>query len=170
MPGRRPRERQTIYKELKNAGLTKGGPNPLQKKWAGILGLRNYQPPALRGQQYQRPTPPRNQVVPMDVDATHFTPLTPDERTALYNACACFYCKKPGHISKDCHAKAAAMGRGQGSRARVATAAVAPAPPKEEKSMADTIRDLEGVKGMVAWVKDQPMEVKETFVDELQDF
>ena len=58
----------------------------------------------------------------------------------------------------------------QGSRARVATTSVAPTPPKEDKSMADTIKDLGGVKGMVAWIKDQPMEVKETFINELQDF
>ena len=58
----------------------------------------------------------------------------------------------------------------QGSRARVATVSVAPAPPKEEKSMTDAIKDLGGVKSMVTWIKDQPMEVKETFVDELQDF
>ena len=52
----------------------------------------------------------------------------------------------------------------------MATASVAPTPPKEEKFMTDAIKDLGGVKGMVAWIKDQPMEVKETFVDELQDF
>src|SRR5712672_3422596 len=35
------RERQTVYKELKNAGLHRGGPTDLQKKWAQKLGLKH---------------------------------------------------------------------------------------------------------------------------------
>jgi len=76
------RERQTVYKEHKNAGLHqkhhKGGPTPTQKKWAQRLGLHNYQTPAQRAAnpvfrpQYS-PTSQsnnwRNQVIPMDVDA-----------------------------------------------------------------------------------------------------
>src|SRR5712672_3598873 len=45
------RERQTVYKELKNAGLhqkSHGGPTPTQQKWAQKLGLHNYQTPAQR--------------------------------------------------------------------------------------------------------------------------
>src|SRR5882757_1110970 len=48
---KRARERQTIYKELKNAGLNQGkggGPTPLQNKWAQRLGLTNYRTPAQR--------------------------------------------------------------------------------------------------------------------------
>jgi len=72
------RERQTVYKELKNAGLhqkhQQGGPTPTQKKWAQKLGLHNYQTPAQRATnpQYSPASQSsnwRNQVVPMDVDA-----------------------------------------------------------------------------------------------------
>jgi len=69
------RERQTVYKELKNAGLHhshQGGPTDLQKKWAQKLGLKMYQMPNQRsGQQNLRPsyTSQRSPVVPMDVDA-----------------------------------------------------------------------------------------------------
>jgi len=65
------RERQTVYKELKNAGLHQGGPTDLQKKWAQKLGLKTYQTPHQRSGQGFRPsyTPTRSQIVPMDVDA-----------------------------------------------------------------------------------------------------
>src|SRR5712671_562637 len=64
------RERQTVYKELKNAGLHRGATD-LQKKWAQKLGLKTYQTPYQRsGQSYRPPhVPTRSQVVPMDVDA-----------------------------------------------------------------------------------------------------
>src|SRR5882757_8749837 len=65
------RERQTVYKELKNARLHQRGPTDLQKKWAQKLGLKTYQTPHQRsGQNYKPPyVPTRSQVVPMDVDA-----------------------------------------------------------------------------------------------------
>jgi len=74
------RERQTVYKELKNAGLHQkhpgGGPTPLQKKWAQQLGLYNYQTPAQRATNHRPQYSPTsqssnwcNQVIPMDVDA-----------------------------------------------------------------------------------------------------
>src|SRR5882757_378419 len=76
------RERQTVYKELKNAGLHQkshgGGPTPTQQKWAQKLGLHNYQTPAQRAANpaYRPQYSPANQssnwcnqVVPMDVDA-----------------------------------------------------------------------------------------------------
>jgi hypothetical protein len=41
------RECQTVYKELKNAGLTRGGGlSPLQQKWANYLGMPAYRTPA----------------------------------------------------------------------------------------------------------------------------
>jgi hypothetical protein len=46
------RERQTVYKELKNAGLTRGGgPSPLQQKWANYLSMPTYCTPAQRTAQ-----------------------------------------------------------------------------------------------------------------------
>jgi len=57
------RERQTVYKELKNAGLhqkSHGGPTPTQQKWAQKLGLHNYQTPAQRAANpaFHPSTPP----------------------------------------------------------------------------------------------------------------
>src|SRR5712671_5908168 len=120
------RERQTVYKELKNAGLHRshqGGPTDLQKKWAQKLGLRTYQTPHQRSNQqsYKSPyTPQRSQVVPMDVDAGEvggstsqgkpppyqgrggFTQLSESEKADLTAKRACFKCKQPGHISRWC--------------------------------------------------------------------
>ena len=117
------RERQTVYKELKNAGLHhshQGGPTDLQKKWAQKLGLKTYQTPHQRSsQQNFRPsyTPQRSQVVPMDVDVGEvggstsqgkplpyqgrggFTQLSDSEKADLIAKRACFKCKQPGHIS-----------------------------------------------------------------------
>src|SRR5712672_1944968 len=123
------RERQTVYKELKNAGLHhshQGGPTDLQKKWAQKLGLKMYQTPHQRsGQQSLRPsyTPQRSQVVPMDVDAGTmggstsqgkpppyqgrggFTWLSDSEKADLITKRACFTCKQLGHISQWCGKK-----------------------------------------------------------------
>jgi len=93
------RERQTVYKELKNAGLHQkshgGGPTPTQQKWAQKLGLHNYQTLAQRAAnpvfrpQYS-PTSQssnwHNQVVPMDVDAgsmdnSRYVPKNPTHDT-----------------------------------------------------------------------------------------
>src|SRR5882672_2127626 len=115
------RERQTVYKELKNAGLHRshqGGPTDLQKRWAQKLGLKTYQTPHQRsGSSYKPPyTPQHSQVVPMDVDAGEvggstsqgkpppyqgrggFTQLSESEKADLIAKRACFKCKQPGHI------------------------------------------------------------------------
>jgi len=115
------RERQTVYKELKNAGLHRGGPTDLQKKWAQKLGLKTYQTPHQRGGQSYRPpyVPTCSQIVPMDVDAGTmegssqgkpppyqgrggFTQLSDNEKADLIAKRACFKCKQPGHISRWC--------------------------------------------------------------------
>jgi len=108
-----------------------GGPTDLQKKWANRLGLKSYQTPTQRAANpTSRYVPPRsnNQVVPMDVDAgaTERPPpyqgrgqqnglesprgaapgrsakLTEAERADLVAKKACFRCRKPGHMSRDC--------------------------------------------------------------------
>jgi len=117
------RERQMVYKELKNASLHcshQGGPTDLQKKWAQKLGLKTYQTPHQRsGQQSLRPsyTPQCSQVVPMEVDTGTtgglggqgrplpyqgrggFTQLSDAEKADLIAKRACFKCKQLGHIS-----------------------------------------------------------------------
>src|SRR5712672_3656037 len=106
------RERQTVYKELKNAGLHRshqGGPTDLQKKWAQKLGLKTYQTPHQRsGQSYRSSyTPTHSQIVPMDIDAGTmegssqgrpppyqgrggFTQLSDSEKADLITKRACF--------------------------------------------------------------------------------
>jgi len=152
------RERQTVYKELKGAGLTKGGPTPLQKKFAGILHMPNYRTPAQRQQAYHPPAHRASQVVPMDVDAANFTPLTPEERADLSAKRACFYCRKVGHISRNCRSK-------PGNKQPTASARVATVEPEKPQNL-----DSIGVKGMVDWIKKQSVETQEKFVDELQGF
>ena len=116
------RERQTVYKELKNAGLhqsNQGGPTDLQKKWAQKLGLKTYQTPHQRSSQNLRPsyTPQCSQVVPMDIDARTmegsssqgkplpyqgqggFMQLSDTKKANLIAKRACFKCKQLGHIS-----------------------------------------------------------------------
>jgi hypothetical protein len=51
-------------------------------------------------------------MVPIDVDATRFQELSPEEWEQLHKNKACFYCKKRGHITWDCHKKKAANGGG----------------------------------------------------------
>jgi hypothetical protein len=105
------RERQTVYKELKNAGMYKKTQASAPNRWAQLLGLKNYVPPTQRSTQttghgharHQSTSQGRSQVVPMDVDAGRgFTPLTDTERTDLRNKGACFRCRQTGHMSQVC--------------------------------------------------------------------
>jgi hypothetical protein len=76
---------------------------PRQMQWATALKLKNYMPPSQRT---------HNQVVPMDVDAAKFQELSPEEQAQLCKNKACFYCKKKGHMARDCYKKKAASGGG----------------------------------------------------------
>jgi Zinc knuckle len=105
------RERQTVYKELRNVTVKK--PFPAQQL-AQYLGLRNYQPtqrPAYGPKPNQGRAPQTtSQVVPMDVDTGNtgrrFGPgQWSPERQDLYQKGACFICKAQGHISRDCPQK-----------------------------------------------------------------
>lgn len=44
---------------------------------------------------------------PMDIDGvrTKYGPITPEERQRRKNENLCFYCAKPGHLSRDCRAR-----------------------------------------------------------------
>jgi len=94
----------------------------------------------------------------MDVDVAKFTPLTPEERADLSAKRACFFCRKVGHISRNCRSKPG--NQPPAARARAAVA-------ETEKSP-----DLEtiGIKDMVEWIKKQSAEDQDKFVDELQGF
>src|SRR5712675_25056 len=166
-------ERQTVYKELKNAGLHRGGPTDLQKKWAQKLGLKTYQTPHQRsGQNYRPPyVPTRSQVVPMDVDAgtmegssqgkpppyqgrRGFTQLSDSKKADLIAKRACFKCKQPGHISRWC-----------GKRRPIPeNARAGPAPEKA------TIESVGGIEGIYDLLKNGTKAEKEKFIDLAQDF
>jgi Zinc knuckle len=47
----------------------------------------------------------QDNIVPMDVDATTFTPLTEAEKKKLLAEGRCFRCQKQGHMSKQCPIK-----------------------------------------------------------------
>ena len=186
------RERQTVYKELKNAGLhhaNQGGPTDLQKKWAQKLGLRMYQTPHQRSNQTNfRPahTPQRSQIVPMDVDAGAmegssnqgrpppyqgrggFTQLSDAEKANLIAKRACFKCKQLGHISRWCGKKKPIP---ENARAGPVPGMShdnpqnAPAPDK-----AATIKSVGGVEGIYDLIKNGTEAKKEKFIDLAQDF
>ena len=189
------RERQTVYKELKNAGLnrnTPAGPTATQNKWAQKLGLTNYRTPAQRAAnpvfrpQNSSAQNWRNQVVPMDVDAgkvgevagnpkrgshtnSRFAPLTEAERADLMAKRACFRCRKPGHLSRDCYSR-----RGQ---EQVATGTTTPEPPSREsgpqtkESKTESFQKLGGFKGVFELLKETgSKQEKEQFADMMADF
>ena len=187
------RERQTIYKELKNIGLNQGkggGPTPLQNKWAQKLGLTNYRTPAQRTTnpvfrpQYTPAQNWHNQVVPMDVDAgrveegtgspkrdsptnSWLMPLTEAERVELMAKRACFRCRKPGHMSRDCYSR---HGSEQVSAGRLAPELLSREPgPQETK--AELFQWFGGLKGMFEHVKEhRSNQDKEKFADMMADF
>jgi hypothetical protein len=91
---------QVHWLEAKNSGQ---GLTPKQMQWATVLKLKNYTLPSQRT---------HNQVVSMDVDATRFQELSPEEQEQLHKTRSCFFCKKKGHIAQDCYKKKAANGGG----------------------------------------------------------
>ena len=156
------RERQTVYREKQNAGLIKGGPTPSQKRWAGLLGLNNYHTPLQRTAQNPPQRTRQNQVVPMDVDATKYTPLTDQERAQLSKTGACFYCRKQGHISRNCPNK-----RTPGKKTTTIRTTETSDGEKNPEEPAGRKMDM---KELAKWIREQPAEEKEALVDELQDF
>jgi len=186
------RERQTVYKELKNAGLHRthqGGPTDLQKKWAQKLGLKMYQTPHQRsGLQNLRPayTPQRSQVVPMDVDARAmggpsnqgkpppyqgrggFTQLSDAEKANLIAKRACFKCKQPGHISKWCGKRKPIPENARTSPVPGMSQNIPQNVPAPDK--AATIKSVRGVEGIYNLIKNGTEAEKEKFIDLAQDF
>src|SRR5712675_2075261 len=197
---RKARERQTVYKELHNAGLHRpnnGGPTDLQKKWGNRLGLKSYQTPAQRAANpTPRYIPPRtnNQVVPMDVDAGatgnplpyqgrgqqnglesprgavpgRFSKLMEAEWADLVAKKACFRCRKPGHMSRDCAGHQQTNPIPQNARAGQSAPTATPEMSEDEKRT--RYNELGGLEGIYKLVKDGPEEDKEKFVDMVQDF
>ena len=99
----------------------------------------------------------------MDVDTTKYTPLTNQEHAQLSKTGACFYCRKQGHVSRNCPNK-----RTPGKKTttiRTTETDDGENTPKEEPA----VRRMD-MKELAKWIKGQPAEEKETLVDELQDF
>jgi Retrotransposon gag protein/Zinc knuckle len=166
------RERQTVYKELRNVTAKK--PFPVQQL-AQYLGLRNYQPtqrPAYGPKPNQGRAPQTtSQVVPMDVDAGNtgrrFGPgQWSPERQDLYQKGACFTCKAQGHVSHDCPQKPKKLYQGQSSRARAAEVAE----PKATISNDEALKQIGGLEGVLKMLPDEPEEVKIRAINALQDF
>jgi len=194
----RARERQTVYKELKNTGLHQkshgGGPNPMQQKLAHKLGLHNYCTPAQRAAtpafrpQYSPASQNsnwQNQVVPMDVDAGSMSqntykgssPLSDAECAELMAKKACFRCRKPGHLSRNCFSRRRPE--------RVNVGATAPEPPRRESGpqpvteplsrepspQQQNLESFGGIKGLYEHLVEHGTEAeKEAFIDTCQDF
>jgi hypothetical protein len=115
-----------------------------------------------------------NQVVPMDVDAGQFAPLTPEEKSDLMTKRACFYCRKPGHISKACRTRAADRAKGKTDSARAGAITPQESPSRETgPQIVDKdglLKQMGGAKGLLEHVKTQSAELQEEFVDALQGF
>ena len=174
------RQRQTVYKELKNAGLSRGGggggPTDTQKRLARLLGLRGYQTPAQRtsrggGHHRQSSSATTSQIVPMDVDAGKTT-LSDTERSELLAKRACFYCKKVGHVARDCRSKQKDLGKPPGY-----TPTATPTPPANVEAHAtsepdkkELLEKLGGYKEILNMIKNEPADKQEEFIDLLQDF
>jgi Retrotransposon gag protein len=90
------RDQHELWAEIKAnlGGYRAKDPAASTQRWRQALG----KPP-------MADTRKRSQVVPMDVDAVTIAALTPDERKVLSAEGRCFYCRKQGHITKDCAKK-----------------------------------------------------------------
>jgi hypothetical protein len=178
------RERQTVYKELKNTGLTQNPRHPQKpafnptKAWAQALGLPNYVPPALRKQQQQQQgrlaqhmsQSGNNQVVPMDVDSGRmFTKLSEEERTKLQARGACFRCRRDGHMSCACPLNAQAPAH---IRATADTPPLVPDDPPASTPVdfKEVFGKIGGWGGLMEHLNTKPLQEREEFLDKLQDF
>jgi hypothetical protein len=166
------RERQTVYKELKNAGMYKKTQASAPNRWAQLLGLKNYVPPAQRPTQatghgharHQSTVQGQSQVVPMDVDVGRgFTPLTDEERTDLRNKGACFRCRQTGHMSRVCPQR---CGQNNLNQMTIRTVEVSAEP---AKSLTNMIKEADP-KDLITMLKGADEEKRTAIADGMQDF
>jgi len=90
-------------------------------------------------------------------------PLTEAERAELMAKRACFRCRKPGHMSRDCYSR-----RGP-EKVNTGKTAPAPEPPSREPGPQKT--NLEkGIEGLHYLMANGTEADKEAFIDRCQDF
>jgi hypothetical protein len=109
----------------------------------------------------------------MDVDAGQFTQLTPEEKSDLMTKQACFYCRKPGHISKACRTMAADRAKGKTDSTQVGEITPQELPSRETGPQIDKdglLKQMGGAKGLLEHIKTQSVEQQEEFIDALQGF
>jgi len=93
-------------------------------------------------------------------------PLTEAERAELFAKKACFCCRKPGHMSRDCYSH-------HGPEVvNVGNMAPAPEPPHRETGpQKPTLESFGGIKGLCDHLAQHGMEAeKEAFIDACQGF
>jgi len=94
------------------------------------------------------------------------SPLTEAERAELMAKRACFRCRKPGHMSRDCYSC-----RGP-EVVNVGNTAPAPEPPRRETGpQKPTLESFGGIKGLCDHLAQHGTEAeKEAFIDACQGF
>jgi len=104
-----------------------------------------------------------------DLGRRGLNPLTEAERVELFAKKACFRCRKPGHMSRDCYS------RHGPEMVNVGNTAPAPEPPRretgpQEPTPGPTIKSLGGVEGIYDLMKNGTEMEKEAFIDLAQGF
>src|SRR5712672_1144693 len=92
-------------------------------------------------------------------------PLTEAERAELMAKRACFRCRKPGHISRDCYSR-----RGPETVNAGNTAPAPELPHRETGPQKLTINSIGGVEGMYKLLSEGTETEKEVFIDKCQGF
>ena len=93
------------------------------------------------------------------------SPLTEAERAELMAKRACFRCRKPGHMSRDCYSR-----RGP-ETVNAGNMAPAPEPPHRKTGPQKlTIDSIGGVEGMYKLLSEGTKTEKEAFIDKCQGF
>jgi len=97
-----------------------------------------------------------------------FAKLTEVEWADLMAKKACFQCRKPGHMSRDCASHWKTSPIPKNARAGGSTSSAPPEIPEADRQA--HYNELGGLEGIYNLVKEGPEEDKEKFVDMVQDF
>ena len=123
--------------------------------------MRNPPPYQERGQQNGLESP-------RGAALGRFSKLTEAEQADLVAKKACFRCRKPGHMSRDCYSHRQTNPIPENVRACGSTLMADATTPEANRRA--RYNELGGLKGIYNLVKDGPEGDKEKFVDMVQDF